>query len=257
MNDQNYQTAFDKLFNGYTTENKFWGRTDANWCEITGILNIGGRKFKDSYVKVYFYHNPETYIYTHSAITFEKIPKRVLKEIFNNQNYNYDLVETIINELFTIGKSFSFYKDISTIKNVNIEGTLNLDQFGQSTPKNVTKLTLAPFLKDTRAGSQPIKRMARQSIKFKLFDDNICPIMELIMPYSNTDYFHAMIHLHPSMKDKQIEKIEELKESFRTQLEEQLEIVLNKKLKISKDDIKKMTLQEKRNYIPVLEMLTV
>jgi hypothetical protein len=257
MNDQNYKTAFNKLFNGYTTENEFWRRTDANWCEITGILNMSGRKFKDSYIKAYFYHNPETYIYTHSAITFEKIPKRMLKEIFNNQNYNYDLVDTIINELFTIGESFSFYKDMSPIQNINIENTLNLDQFGQSTPKNVTKITLASFLKDKRAGSQPIKRMARQSIKFKLFDDNICPIMELIIPYSNTDYFHSMIHLHPAMKDKQIDKIEELKANFTAQLEEQLEIVLNKKLKISKNDIKNMTLQEKRNYIPVLEMLTV
>jgi hypothetical protein len=59
------------------------------------------------------------------------------------------------------------------------------------------------------------------------------------------------------MKDMEITEIDELKEKFTAQLEQQLDIVLMKKIKLSEDDIKKMTLDEKKSYIPVLEMLTV
>lgn len=257
MNEPNYKIAFDKLLSKYINEDELYNRTDANWAEISGTLNIGEREFVDSYVTGYFYHNYKTNKHTFANIQFIKIPKRIIVDIFNNETYNYDWVKLVINELFTIGQSFGFYKKMSTIKNIRIEESLGQNNCGMPVLKNISKLTLADFLTDKKAENQPINKMIRQSIKYKCIGDNICPIMELIVPYSNTGYFTVMIHLHPSMKDKQINKIEELKANFTVQLEEQLEIVLNKKLKISKNDIKNMTLQEKRNYIPVLEMLTV
>lgn len=257
MNEPNYKIAFDKLLSGYITENEIWNRTDANWSEITGILNIGGKEFMDSYITGYFYHNHETHKHTFSNIQFIKIPKRIIVDIFNNETYNYDLVKIIINELFTIGQSFGFYKKMSTIKNIRIEESLSPDNFGMPVLKNVSKLTLANFLNTKRSGRHPINKIIKQSIRYKCIEDNICPLIEIAMPYSNTEYFHNVIHLHPSMKDIQIAKIDELKDNFTAQLEQRLDIVLIKKLKLSEDDIKNMTLKEKQNYIPVLEMLTV
>jgi hypothetical protein len=70
MNEPNYKIAFDKLLSGYITEDEIWNRTDANWSEITGILNIGGKEFMDSYVTGYFYHNHKTHKHTFSNIQF-------------------------------------------------------------------------------------------------------------------------------------------------------------------------------------------
>jgi hypothetical protein len=257
MNKPNYKKAFDKLCSGYITEDKLWNRTDANWSEITGILNVGGKKFIESHVIGYFYRNDETQKHTHANIQFIKIPQRIIVEIFNNENYNYDLVKIIINELFTIGQSFGFYKKMSTIKNIRVEESLSPKNFGMPVLKNVSKLTMADFLKTQRSGPQPFNKMIKQSMYYKCIGDNICPVIEITIPYSNTAYFNHFINLHPLMKDMEITEIDELKEKFTAQLEQQLDIVLMKKIKLSEDDIKKMTLDEKKSYIPVLEMLTV
>lgn len=257
MNTHNYPAAFNKLFNGYTTGNELWRRTDANWAEIQGTLNIGGKDLKGSYVHAYFYHNHETYIHSFTNIQFIKIPKMVIKEIFNKEVYNYDLVEEIINEMFKIGQSFGFYKNMSTIKNIRIEDSLSSKNFGMPVLKNVSKLTFADFLKDGKSISSPIKRMVRQSIRYKWINDNICPLIEIMIPYSNTDFFNTVIHLHPSMRDIQIKKIEQLKAYFSEELEKRLDVILNKKIKIHQNDLINMSLQDKLNYVPVLEMMTV
>lgn len=59
------------------------------------------------------------------------------------------------------------------------------------------------------------------------------------------------------MKDIQMAKMDELKGYFKSQLEDQLDVVLKRKIKIHENDLRKMSLQEKLNYVPVLEMLTV
>lgn len=257
MTEQNYETAFNKLFNMYIPENQLSKRADTNWTEITGILNIKGKNFPESYVTAYFYHDPKTYKHTILDIKCINIPKRIIKELFNNEDYNYDLVKNIIDELFEIGQSFGFYKNMSSIKNIRIEESISQYNFGMTELKNVTKLTISDFLKDVRAGSQPIKKMLRQSIRYKCIDNNICPLIELMIPYSNTAYFHTVVHLHPSMKDIQMAKMDELKGYFKSQLEDQLDVVLKRKIKIHENDLRKMSLQEKLNYVPVLEMLTV
>lgn len=123
--------------------------------------------------------------------------------------------------------------------------------------KNVSKLTFADFLKDGKSISSPIKRIVRQSIKYKWINDNICPLIEIMIPYSNTDFFNTIIHLYPSMRDIQIKKIEQLKAYFSEELEKRLDVILNKKIKIHQNDLINMSLQEKLNYVPVLEMMTV
>lgn len=46
MTEQNYETAFNKLFNMYIPENQLSKRADTNWTEITGILNIKEKIFQ-------------------------------------------------------------------------------------------------------------------------------------------------------------------------------------------------------------------
>jgi hypothetical protein len=192
-------------------------------------------------------------------ISFKNLSKQPVKELFDAKNYNYDLIDKTINELFKIGKSYNFYKGMTPIKNNRLEDSFMRNGYPRgNSSKNLTKLTLSGFLTDKYTDDNPLKKISKQHLNFYLSENNeIFPIITLFFPYSSTADFICFINLHPSQRELQIKNLIQIKKDFTAELEEQLNTVLKRKLKLKKEDLITMTTQEKLNYIPVIEMTRI
>lgn len=190
------------------------------------------------------------------------LTKEEVKVFFDGQNYNYDLVINTLTELFDIGKNFNIYRNMTPIKNLTIENLLKKNndphpKFSFSSTKDINKLTLSSIFINKKNDKQ-LKKMTRYHLGFYLGEaSQIHPIMTVFIPYTNNAEFKFAINLHPAEKESQIRIIENIKEEFKKELEKKLENLLRRRLKFKKDDLLRMTTDDKINYVPVLEMMKV
>jgi hypothetical protein len=176
--------------------------------------------------------------------------------IFRDNDYNYDVVEKVINALFKLGQEFSFYTEMSPIQNIKLENNFNKNGIQKAViVPTVTKLTLSSILADKSASGKPTKKTAIVHLAFMVSDDNqLHPVLELAIPYSVSKFTRFLIHLHPSKRDEQIKHIPVILKEFENLLITHLDFVLTKFLKIKKNELDTMTLEDKKNYLPVIEM---
>lgn len=179
--------------------------------------------------------------------------------LFRDNNYNYDVVEQIINGLFKLGQDFSFYTEMSPIQNIKLENNFNKNGIQKAVfVPTVTKLALSTVLADKNASGKPTKKTAIVHLAFMISDDNeIHPVLNLAIPYSVSKFTRFSIHLHPSKRDEQIKHIPIILKEFENLLIGHLDFVLTKFLKIKKNELSKMTLKDKKNYLPVIEMARI
>lgn len=255
MNELKYIEIFDNFFNTEPFykdgENHKLIKTANNSFNITTFFAIG--QFQETNVNII--SKPYNYVFN---ISFKNLLKSELKNFFDTKNYNYDLLDKTINELFKIGKSYNFYQNMTPIKNNRLEDCFI--QNGYPNPrvnntKNLTKIALSGFLTDKYTNENPLKKVAQQHLDFYVADTGeIYPIMTLFFPYSSSADFLCFINLHPSQRESQIKHLKKIKKEFTEHLIEQLDTVLKRKLKFKKEELLQMTIQEKLNYIPVIEM---
>lgn len=255
-NEPNYVEIFDDFFGRkpFATE----GHIDKTETKTNYGYDIMSIFVSCNFHKVNVNIISKPYSYT-CNIAFKNLSINHVKELFDAKNYNYDLIDETIKELFKIGQSYNFYREMAPIKNNRLEDSFMSNGYPRGNiSKNMTKLTLSGFLTDKYTDENPLKKVAKQHINFYLSENNeIHPVMTLFFPYSSTADYLCQFNLHPSARDAQIKHLNKIKQEFTAHLEDQLDTVLKRKLKFKKSDLLTMTTQDKLNYIPVVEMARI
>lgn len=252
-NKPNYIKIFDSFFDRepfYTKgdDNKIITKTNVSF-DITTLFAIGS--FQETNVNII----SKPYNYTFN-IYFKNLLKPHVKEFFDEKNYSYDLLDQTIQELFKIGEKYSFYREMTTISNNRVEDSFMQNGYPRkSSLKSLTKISLSGFLTDKYTNDKPLKKVAQQHVNFYLSENGeIHPIMTLFLPYSSSANFLCSINLHPSQRESQIKHLKQIKKEFTEHLIEHFDNLLKRKLKLKKEELSQMTIKEKLNYIPVIEM---
>jgi hypothetical protein len=255
-----YLIVFNNFLKDKAIDTKIVQKNNESLSQIIGIYNNPNKTISNYYTTLTFsqnavkVHNIE---YTDTCdIRFTNMPDRYFDEMIDAQNYNYLLVNEIIKEIFNIGKRFEFYQEISTIKNIKIsEAFTNNGDERYTSLKNIAKVKLSTFLKEKGSSIKTLNKFIYYNIQFLINEDNeLHPIMYLFVPYCASYNFMTTINLHPSQKENQLKVLEELKNEVTIKFEQHLDGLLNRSLKIKKDEIVNMSLNDKISYIPVLEM---
>lgn len=248
-----YKEAFNKLVAAKTPENRIVYRQHGIQHELVSVNDS-----VNYYINASFYPSrptsQESYR-TDCQINTRGVPYDVLKDIFEAQNYNYELVEKALLDCFEIGQSFSFFNTMQDIKNIKLHDSFDYSyDEPRITVKNISKLNLASFLKPRNDG-KPLNKVVSHSVRFFVSDDNEThPVMYLTIPYCSSSSFVIKIYLHPSQKESQLDNLNLQINDFKKLLEDHLDFLLNKRIKLAKDEIARLILKEKLNYIPILEM---
>lgn len=180
----------------------------------------------------------------------------MLKDFFDVQNYNYKAIDDTVNALYEIGKYFGFYKEMTDFKYKKIEDLYTpYKKIFYLEQKHLTKISLSPMMTEKRSTDNLKKKFAKIHNNFYISENyEIHPIVSVWLPYSSSYDFLVKLNLHPSQEANQKEQLEKDKLRFSKTLEEHFESVLKRKLKIKKEEIAAMTLEEKLNYLIVIEM---
>lgn len=258
--EDNYLTVFNNFLKDKSIDNRIVKKQHGSLYQIIGIYDDPNKLISNYYTTLSIYpsfeklHNID---YTDvGEVRFTNISDKEFNKIIDDQHYNHTLVEDIVKELFNIGKEFEFYQEMAPIKNIKVNEafTNNYDERYVSS-KNITKVKLATFLKEKGQSVKSLNKVIYYNLNFLITDDNeLHPIMHLFVPYCSSYNFVTYINLHPSQKENQLKIFEELKKEVNIKLEQHLDGLLNRSLKMKKDEISGMTLKDKLSYIPVLEM---
>lgn len=182
-----------------------------------------------------------------------------LEYLFQDNNYNYDLAKKLVDDLFKIGQKFKFFTEMTPIKNLKIKDNYNKEALSRyESIQTATKITLSSIVAGKNQQDKPTKKTAIFHLGFYLSEDNeLHPVLTLSLSYSTTKYVRFDINLHPSKRDELIASIPAMLDEFEELLIEQLDFILNRTLKIKKNELTKLTLEEKKNYLPVVEMVKI
>lgn len=211
-----------------------------------------------------FYRSNRTKIHGHlypymCEIIGNDIKEDILKDFLNAQNYNYQAIHDTVQALYEIGYKFGFYKEITELKHTKIEELYKpVRKVSKSEQKHLTKITFSPMMTEKRSTDNLKKKVAKIHNNFYLSESNVIqPIISISLPYSSSYDFLVKLNLHPSQEAAQKEHLEHEKIRFTNILEEHFESVLKRKLKMKKEEIMAMTLEEKLNYLIVIDMNTI
>lgn len=258
--EDKYLTVFNNFLKDKAIETRIVQKHNESLSQIIGIYNNPNQTLSNYYTTLTFSPNAakvNNIEYTEICdIRLTNMPDRYFDEMIDSQNYNHPLVTEIIKEIFNIGKRFEFYQEISPIKNIKIsEAFTNNGDERYVSLKNIAKVKLSTFLKEKGSSIKTLNKFIYYNIQFLINDDNeIHPIMYLFVPYCSSYNFMTTINLHHSQKENQLKMLEELKNEVTIKFEQHLDGLLNRSLKIKKDEIVNMSLNDKLSYITVLEM---
>lgn len=260
-----YLNAFNKMTqNLLPSENEFiLTEGDFIMTNIKSIYKDKGETTSTS-LQFNFYRSNRAKIHGHSypymcEIIGNDIKEDVLKEFFNAQNYNYQAIHDTVQALYEIGHRFGFYKEITELNHTKIEELYKTSRkVSKSEQKHLTKISFSSMMTEKRSADNLKKKVAKIHNNFYLYQNNeIQPIVSISLPYSSSYDFLVKLNLHPSQEASQKEHLEQEKIRFSKVLEEHFESVLKRKLKMKKEEIAAMTLEEKLNYLIVIDMNTI
>lgn len=199
----------------------------------------------------------ETYYDTSCKFQFENMPSDDLIKIFDNNNYNYKIVQELLIDLFKIGQEFNFFTRMTPATNFKISDSYNKGVYYSSeSVRTLTNITLSSVIAAKTPNGNEKKKTVFYHLIFKVSVDNrIQPVLNISIPYTMNKTMMVSINLHPSKKEEMIKTMPSILNDFKILLTEHINIILNKSLKLKKADILRLTLEEKMSYLPLIEMV--
>jgi hypothetical protein len=199
----------------------------------------------------------ETYYDTSCKFQFQNMPSDDLTKLFNNNTYNYELIQQVLMEFIKIGQEFKFFTTYTPINDFKISDSYSKGVYYCSeSVRALTKITLTSLIAAKTLNGHEKKKTVIYHLGFKVSVNNrIEPVLSLSIPYTMNKSMLVSINIHPSKKEEMIKTIPSILSDFKILLTEHIDILLNKSLKLKKADILKLTLEEKMSYLPLVEMV--
>jgi len=184
---------------------------------------------------------------------FHRVLKSKIKLMLDNPNYNYVLLNDVVIDFYKIAHKFRVYDKFKHMPTIDIS-----DFFELTIMKAINLANVKPdIIYNT---DYNFTQQILANVQFMMENENseeIHPIIKIKFPYgdfANKNHVEINVNIHPSKQKEQQKHIEKEKKKFIAKLEQQLDSVIHTYLNISKEEIAKMTQEEKLNYIPVIEM---
>lgn len=261
------ETAFDKP--------SFYEANSSTSIGVVGVIKSRNKAVKQKEIdeeneEIYmaFSYNTgypqekEDYQY-YTYLQFSNLNKKFVSSLFGQVNYNYDIVNKVINDCFAMGHQHALFESLETIKDPALHHYFKKAyQFKGistkliSTETKISEVNFADFFKtknNTRNGKLRSRRVTID-YKFAITNAVIHPLAEITFPISISDKMIITVDIHPdgqAFNDRQLEKAM-LKLDI--VLKERMDLILRKELKLKNKYLSTLTFEDKLNYLKVAEM---
>jgi hypothetical protein len=196
-----------------------------------------------------------------SLIVFQKIGKQQAKKLFSNLNYNY--VYKVIEQCYNIGENLGFYEKIARNENFNLADGFNFDRKETKIKQkvnvvltNIGEIFFHPMLVEQNTDNLRwiIKKSICIYVRFKIINNELHPILLLTLPYAPRKNITFHLDLHPSFTEPSHLQCQVITHTFKETLSSYLDTLLKRHLKMKVREIKKLTIEDKKNYLMIAHM---
>lgn len=194
---------------------------------------------------------------------FYNINKKRIASFFENNNYNYNIINEAINAIYKVGKAYGLFDSMEKITDVKLHNFFKApyQAYGKSnklcsTEGKVSEVNFTDFFKTAKNTSNGKMKSRRVTIyyKFVIKDGEVHPFALITFPVSINHKQTITLDIHPSGKEfNDVQMKEGLKELDET-LKERIDIILRKELKLKNKFLDTLAFEDKLNYLKVAEM---
>lgn len=268
--------AYLKLFEGTAFDKPSF--YDANSSTSTGVVGVIKSRNKAVKQKEIDEENEEIYMafsyntgypqekedyqfYTY--LQFSNLNKKFVSSLFGQVNYNYEIVNKVINDCFAMGQQHALFESLETIKDPALHHYFKKAyQFKGistkliSTETKISEVNFADFFKtknNTRNGKLRSRRITIV-YKFAVTNGVIHPLAEITFPISISDKMFITVDIHPDGQAFNERQLEKAMSKLDIVLKERVDMILRKELKLKNKYLATLTFEDKLNYLKVAEM---
>lgn len=241
-----------------------------HWCKLAIHANILSdaenkpeiiAKFKEKFA----YGQIKTDYEYECGIELVNIDKRSLPLLFKNNNYNYAIIHKIIKDFYTLGKEYTLIKTVDTLKNVEIEYSFDKKSIYKTytntwaiKEKKLTVINFSNAFLTDKIKNDPKRTLKGKSLmihySFIVKDGLIHPIAKIELPVSPNVSMTIHIDIHPDSQEASELAIIEYYKEFDNILKERIDSTLRKVYNLSKKELEKLSLKDKKDYLTLIEM---
>lgn len=199
-------------------------------------------------------------------LQFSNINKKFIKSIFENNNYNYQVINKTIEAFYNVGKQYGLFSSMEKIADLNIDNFFKKPYQGYgksnkllSTETKVSEINFTDFFKTKKNMANGKLKSRRMTVFYKLVvkDGEIHPFAVIEIPVSLSEKQTIRVDIHPSGKSFNDKKLSEGLLIFDEKLKERIDMILRKELKFKNKFLNTLSFEDKLNYLKVAEMNTI
>lgn len=268
--------AYLKLFNGTAFDKPSFYEANSNTSiGVVGVIKSRNKAVKQKEIdeeneEVYlaFSYNTgypqekEDYQY-HAFLQFSNFSKKFLKSLFSQVNYNYEIINKVINDCFAMGQHHALFESLETIKDPAIHHYFKkayqfkgISRKLISTESKISEVNFTDFFKTKNNTKNGKLRSRRITIDYKFGISNgvVHPLAEITFPISISDKMLITVDIHPDGQGFNERQIEKAMFKLDIVLKERMNMILRKELKLKNKYLSTLTFEDKINYLKVAEM---
>lgn len=190
------------------------------------------------------------------TMAFNYVNNTVIDAVFRSKNYDYELVKRALKEVIDLSIEYGFIKEFTIgdfsveeqFKSTLINKTSSFRQAGSITFSNA----LVEF--DEFFGKMIYKRTLNVEVVFIVKNNEIHPVLMIAFPFTAKKRYYMYLDIHTDNKHNHEAELLNIKQGCIEKMNEHVDILLMKKLKMNNTDLNKMNLDAKLDYLKVIEM---
>lgn len=192
----------------------------------------------------------------HCSMKFRYVENETIDQLFGNKNYDYTYLSNLFNDFNIIGERYGFVKKIE-IKDCSVEGQFKsrlIEKNSSFKPAGVVTLSNALVQFDPDYKKMVYACTINIELTFIVKHNKLQPLLIVSYPVSAKKRYYLYLNIHQDNKCNQKVELLGFKNGYEVKIKEHMDVLLKNNFKMTVADLKQLTIEDKINYMKIIEM---
>lgn len=258
INEDVALAAYHEMFDNTVFEKYLTPKNKYSSYEVVGIDETV--QYNTSTVSCYF-AKPErlipnmNYDYT-CSMKFRYVENETIDKLFENKIYDYTYVKNVFKALNEIGERYGFVKEVK-VKDFSVEGSFKsrmIEKNSSFKPAGVVTLSNALVQFDPDYKKMVYACTINIELLFIVKDNRLNPVLIVSYPVSAKKRYYLYLNIHLANECNQVKELLVFKNDYELKVKEHMDDLLKNNFKMNISDINQLTIEDKIDYMKIIEM---
>lgn len=189
-------------------------------------------------------------------IGFNYVTNEVIENLFRSKDYDYEFVNRALKEVTDLGIEYGFIKEF-TIGDFSVEEQFKstlINKTSSFRPSGVITFSNALVEFDSDFKKMIYKRTLNVEVIFIVKNNEIHPLLLISFPITAKKKYYMYLDIHADNKDNHEAELLNIKQDCIAKLKEHIDSLLRKNFKMNNTELNNMSIEDKLDYLKVIEM---